>query len=346
MQPAVVVVEAARLVDGRQHRQVVHLRQLKVLAAAPRRDVHDPRSLVHRDVLPGDDAVLDRGRRRQLVERAAVAPADELRAPEPLDEDVLGVELHGHPLAVFAPPVLLLGVHRRRDVRRHRPGRRRPHDEELAVAIEEREAHVERRVGPVLVDARLRQLVLRQRRAAARAPLRRAVAHVQPAALLDDLQELPDVLDVRVAEREVVAAPVHPLSEALRPAGERLGRPDDDLAAAACELLEAELLALPLRVEPEFALDPYLDPEPLAVEAVLVALVEAAERLVALEDVLQRATPRRMDAERKSVRGHGAVDERPVGGAAVPLAELFEGLLPLPDVENLQFQSRMIGFVR
>ena len=42
---------------------------------------------------------------------------------------------------------------------------------------------------------------------------------------------------------------------------------------------------------PSALLDPDLDPEALAVEAVLVALVEAAERLVALEDVLERPAP-------------------------------------------------------
>ena len=105
-------------------------------------------------------------------------------------------------------------MNRRGDVRRQRPGRRRPDDDVLAVAVEERKADEERRVGAILVDARLRQLVLGERRAAARAPLGRAVAHVEPAALVDDLQELPDVLDVRVAEGEVVVAPVHPLAEA------------------------------------------------------------------------------------------------------------------------------------
>src|SRR4029077_10080612 len=134
------------------------------------------------------------------------------------------------------------------------------------------------------------------------------VAHVEPAAAVDDLQELPDVLDVRVAEREVVAAPVHPLAEANRPTRERLRRLDDDLAAAARELREPELLDLALRVEPERALDPDLDPEPLAVEAVLVALVMAAQRLVALEHVLQRPSPCRVHGERL-VRGHGPVEE-------------------------------------
>ncbi len=53
-------------------------------------------------------------------------------------------------------------------------------------------------------------------------------------------------------------------------------RLDDDLAAAARELGQAELLDLALRVEPQLALDADLDPEALAVEPVLVALVVAA----------------------------------------------------------------------
>src|SRR5262249_20092528 len=159
---------------------------------------------------------------------------------------------------------------------------------------------------------RLAELVLGQRRPAPGTPLGRAVADVQPAPLVDDLQEPPDVLDVRVAEREVVVAPVHPLAESLRAAGQLRPRLDDDLAAPARELLEPELLDLALRVEPELALDADLDPEPLAVEPVLVALVEPAERLVALEDVLQRPPPRGVDGKRL-VGGHRAVDERPAG---------------------------------
>ena len=127
--------------------------------------------------------------------------------------------------------------------------------------------------------------------------------------------------------------------------GQLLRRLDDDLAALAGEVLEPVRLDLGLRVQAQLALDADLDPEPLAVEPVLVALVEAAERLVALEDVLQRAPPGGVDGERL-VRRYRAVDERPVGAAAVPVAQLLEGLLLLPDVQDLQFQSRMIGFVR
>ena len=77
----------------------------------------------------------------------------------------------------------------------------------------------------------------------------------------------------------------------------------------------------------------------------LEALIEPAQGLVALEDVLERAAPGSVDGERL-VRCHRPVDERPVRAAAVPLAKLLEGLIPLPDVQDLQLQSRMIGFVR
>ena len=43
---AVVRVEAAGLVDRRQHRKVVHLRELEVLRAGAGRDVHDARALL------------------------------------------------------------------------------------------------------------------------------------------------------------------------------------------------------------------------------------------------------------------------------------------------------------
>src|SRR5581483_11034060 len=137
-------------------------------------------------------------------------------------------------------------------------------------------------------------------------------------------------------------APVHPLAEALAAARDLLRRPDHDLAAAARELLEPERLDLALRVEPELALDADLAPEPLAVEAVLVALVEAAQRLVALEDVLQRPPPRRVHGERL-VRRHRTVDERPPRPAAVLLAHLLERPLLLPELEDLELERVRVG---
>src|SRR4029079_17638916 len=130
-----------------------------------------------------------------------------------------------------------------------------------------------------------RLLVLRQRRAAARAPLRRTVPLVQPAAAVHLFKEHPDVLDVRVGERVVVVVPVHPLAEPLGLLGLHLGEARDALLAPLGELGEPVLLDLALRVEAELLLDLDLDPEALAVEAVLVALVMAPGRGVPRRDL-------------------------------------------------------------
>src|SRR5207342_2146194 len=98
----------------------------------------------------------------------------------------------GDPLARVAPAVVGIGLDRGCDVRGQCPRRGRPGDERLPGALPEREAHEEGWVAALLVDTGLRQLVLRERRATARAPLRRAVAHVEPALLVDDLEEPPD----------------------------------------------------------------------------------------------------------------------------------------------------------
>ena len=158
-------------------------------------------------------------------------------------------------------------------------------------------------------------------------------------------QEAPDVLDVRVGEREVVVAPVHPLAEPDRPLRQLRRRPDDDVAALAGELGEPVLLDLALRVEPELALDADLDPEALAVEAVLVALVVAAQRLVALEDVLERPAPGGVDGERL-VRRDRAVEEAEPRAVGVLRAQLRERRLALPEREDLALERVVVGLVR
>ena len=270
----------------------------------------------------------------QVVERALVAPADERLAGEPFLERLVRIPARRDPFAVLAPSVIARRMDGRGDVRGQRPRRGRPDRERLPRPVLEREPDEERRVDAVLVAAD--ELVRGDRGSAARAPLGRAVSQVEPALLVHPLEEAPDVLDVRVGERVVVVAPVHPLPQADAPARDLVGRPHDLLAAAAGELGEAVLLDLVLRVQAQLALDADLDPEALAVEAVLVALVEAAQRLVALEDVLERAAPRRVHAE-GLVRGDGTVHEAPDRAAAVTLAHLLEGLPLLPPGENLLF---------
>jgi hypothetical protein len=134
--------------------------ELEVLLAGAGRDVDDARPLLEGDLVPGNDPVVDLAAGAEVVERTAVANADELLAEGMPGEALVRIPRDGDPLAVLAPPVLGVGLDRRRDVRRQRPGRRRPDHEGLVRPVEEWEADVERRVAPLLIDARLGELVL------------------------------------------------------------------------------------------------------------------------------------------------------------------------------------------
>ena len=70
MQPAEAIVEPARLVHRHDDGKVVYAGQLEILGAAPRCDVDDAGALIHRDLVPTDDAVLDARRPRAGGRRA------------------------------------------------------------------------------------------------------------------------------------------------------------------------------------------------------------------------------------------------------------------------------------
>src|SRR6185436_2396413 len=89
------------------------------------------------------------------------------------------------------------------------------------------------------------------------------------------------------------------------------------------ELRDAVGLDVALALEAEVALDVDLDPQALAVEPVLPALVLAEHGVVPLEQVLVGAAPGVVDAHRV-VRGDGAVQEAPVGPARVLRAQSRE----------------------
>ena len=165
---------------------------------------------------------------------------------------------------------------------------------------------------------------------------------VEPAALVADLEEAPDVADVGVGHREVRPLPVHPHAEPAR-----LPRLDarvlgDALAARAREAVEPVGLDLVLRVEAERLLDLDLDPQALAVEAVLVALILAERRVVALEEVLQRPAPGVMDAHRVVGRDR-PVDERVRRPAVVLRAQLRERAVAIPALEHAVLERDVVG---
>ena len=331
---------------------------------------------------------------RQVVVRAGVAPADEIRA-EPL---FLDREFADHRLLERAAPdpeavvtladahVALLRVDGGGDVRGQRPWRRGPDEQRLTRPVDQREAHGQARVVALLVA--LVHLHLGEAGAAARAPRHRVVALVDPAAPVALREEAPDQVVVLVAEREVAAADLghpEPPDEHLDGVGDRtvlaLGRrglrrvrgeqvaqaaqlvgvvpghphpePDrllglarrirqDALFAQVHEFVDAERFDVALARESELTFDVDLDPQSLAIEAVLPALVVAEHRAKSLEDVLVGAAPGVVHAHR-IVRGDGPVEEAP------PFATGVLGLQPgerpplRPQVQHVVFELDQVG---
>jgi hypothetical protein len=108
------------------------------------------------------------------------------------------------------------------------------------------------------------------------------------------------------------------------------------------KLLQPELLDLALRVQAQLAFDADFDPEPLAVESVLIPLVESPQCLVPLEDVLQRPAPRGVDAE-GLVRRDRAVDEAPLRATTVLRPHALERVLAVPELEHVLLERRVVG---
>ncbi len=320
-------------------------RELEVLGTGAGSDVDDAGSLVQRDLVPRDDPMHDPLLCGEVVERPLVLETDELLPAHAGLEVLIRISGYGDPLAHVVAPVFRIRPHSGGDVRGQRPGSRRPDHERLARPPTQREADEERGMLELGVVLLARLLVLRERGAAARTPLRRTVSLVQPAARVHLLEEAPDVLDVRVAEGVVRVVPVHPHAEPLRLLGLDARVMSDAFLAALGELGEAVALDLALRIEAERLLHLDLDVQPLRIEAVLVAEVVAPLRLVALEDVLQRPPVAVVDA-RRVVRRDRPIHEREDRAAAVLLPEPGERAFLVPASEHLPLERGMVGFVR
>ena len=119
-------VKTAEFIQRRHRRQAFALAEMKILLAAAGGNVNDARAFRLADVLPGDDAMHDALRDRQLVERAAVRQVDEVGALHFADHVEAGLQrnLRGalrdveHVVPVAHLQVRQLRMHRRRDVPR------------------------------------------------------------------------------------------------------------------------------------------------------------------------------------------------------------------------------------
>ena len=140
----------------------------------------------------------------------------------------------------------------------------------------------------------------------------------------------------------VGVVPVHPHPEPDGLLGLAGGVGQDALLAQRHETGDPERLDVALRGEPELALDVDLDPQPLAIEPVLVALLLAQHGVVPLVQVLVGAAPGVMDAHRV-VRGDRPVEEAPARSAAVLGAQPRERPTLTPQIQDLVLLGDKVG---
>ena len=283
------------------------------------------------------DAIL----RRQLVERPAIGKADQFAAWQLLLHGMVALECvqRGlrqveHVVALADADVGQLGVDGSGNVGGERPGCRRPDQQRLPRPFVDRELEIDTGVGhlPVALGD---DLHVGEAGGAARAPGHGVLAFVEPAPFVADLEEVPDGVVVLVGVGVVGVVPVHPLGEPKRLLGDLVGEALDALLARVDEAVDAVGLDVALRREAELSLHLHLDPETLAVVAVLVALAEALHRLVALEGVLVGAAPGVMHAHRV-VGGDRPIDERPALRRRFVAAEVqLEDVVIAPPAEPL-----------
>ena len=218
------------------------------------------------------------------------------------------------------------------DVRRERPRCRRPDEKRLALSPFDRKAHVDAQVSDFLVS--LTDLHLGEPGRAAGTPGHDVVSVIDPAILVTDLQEMPDRVVIFVRQGVVGVVPVHEISEALGLLGldRRVG--EDTLFALLDEPVDAVGLDVTLGREPQFPFHLDFDPQPLAVEAVLVALPVPEHRVETLVEVLVGAPPGMVYAHRIVGRDRAVHEGVALLAVRVPRDVLLHDAVVVPPAED------------
>ena len=136
--------------------------------------------------------------------------------------------------------------------------------------------------------------------------------------------------------------PIGPIAQADGLLGLARGESEHALFAGADEILDAIVADFALGPKPEafFHLD--FDPQPLAIEAILIAQFLAVHGVVALVHVFQRSSPGVVHAH-GIVGGDGAVEERPRRAASCLRAQFPEDLAFFPKAQEFALHSWKIG---
>ena len=163
------------------------------------------------------------------------------------------------------------------------------------------------------------------------------VAFVDEALVPEPLEHPPRRLDVGVVVGDVGVLHVQPDAGAVGHGLPLADVAEDALAAAAVELLDAELLDLLLAGDAELLLDLQLDGQTVGIPSAAAQGPEPAHRLVAEDDVLERAGEHMVDA-RAAVRRRRPLVEDEQGGiradAVDPVRQV--GLSPRFEDRGLQ----------
>ncbi len=334
--------------DRVHHRQTVRASGSEVVGTERGGQVHQARAVVGGDVVGQHDevGVLE----RDEVERPLVGPA--LHVATGVGGEHLGAVTHrlvqqglcDDERAGLAArdDVVDVRVDRDRGVGHERPRRRRP-DEQVRLARprarRQGEADVDRRVGDVLVA--LRDLVVGQPGAAARAVRRDAVVLDEQALVEDLLERPPHRLDVVAVHRPVGVVVVGPVAHPLAHRFERVDVALDVLAALRVELGDSVGLDVGLAGEPEFLLDCEFDGQAVAVPAGYPRDVVALHRLEPRKDVLEDA---RLDVvgTGHAVRGGRPLVERPGRAVRGLLQAAGEDPVCAPVVDDLAVEFREV----
>ena len=136
--------------------------------------------------------------------------------------------------------------------------------------------------------------------------------------------------------------PVHPVSEPDRLLGLSRGEGEDAAFALVHKVVDAVFVDGGLCAQAQLFFDLDLNPQSLAVEAVLVPLVVAHHREESLVGVLVGAAPGVVDAHR-IVCGDRPVEEAPARPASVSLTQLLEDFLILPELQSRVLTTNEIG---
>ena len=236
-------------------------------------------------------------------------------------------------------------------IRGQRPGGRRPSEEDgftmarqLGTWVDDAELCDARRVLHITITPGLIQLVRTQPRTCSRRIGLDRVALIEEALLIDLAEEVPEGLDIAVVVGDVGVIHVHPVAHE---AGELLPllRVLHHLTAtSSIVFVDADLLADIFLRDTEGLLDPELYGQTVGIPAGLTVDAESLHRLVAAEDILDRARHDVVNTRHPVSRGRPFVeDER--GRAFAQGKRAGKEVFLLPLIQHLLIDPRELEVI-